>query len=56
MQYKLCKLVPNRLCGRTWRCQDGEDVVFGKGPRGRTIDLLDGELFNIHLAISRVLH
>ncbi|KAK9262444.1 hypothetical protein V1519DRAFT_384773, partial [Lipomyces tetrasporus] len=56
VQYKLCKFVPERLCGRTWRCQDGEDVVFGKGPQGRTIDLPDGELFNIHLAIGRVLH
>ncbi|KAK9238783.1 hypothetical protein V1525DRAFT_425141 [Lipomyces kononenkoae] len=37
-------------------CQDGEELVFGNGPEGTTIDLPDGELFNIHLAIANVLH
>ncbi|KAK9324475.1 hypothetical protein V1517DRAFT_351308 [Lipomyces orientalis] len=41
-------------------CQDSEVVIFGLGPRGRSLDMPDGELFNIHAseageAINRVL-
>ncbi|KAK9357613.1 hypothetical protein V1504DRAFT_44487 [Lipomyces starkeyi] len=52
-QYWLRKLVPEKAWGRMSFCQDGEEVIFGKG---HAIDLPDGELFNIHLAIGNVLH
>ncbi|KAK9312315.1 hypothetical protein V1524DRAFT_369860, partial [Lipomyces starkeyi] len=55
-QYWLRKLVPEKAWGRMSYCQDGEEVIFGNGPEGHAIDLPDGELFNIHLAIGKVLH
>ncbi|KAK9243166.1 hypothetical protein V1506DRAFT_581166, partial [Lipomyces tetrasporus] len=56
-QYQLRKVVESEARGPfISQCQDGEEVIFGTGPRGREIDLPDGELFNIHLAIARVLH
>ncbi|KAK9428977.1 hypothetical protein V1505DRAFT_387451 [Lipomyces doorenjongii] len=55
-QYLLCKVVQEEAQGTISRCQDGEEVIFGTGPCGHEIDLPDGELFNIHLAIAKVLH
>ncbi|KAK9357537.1 hypothetical protein V1504DRAFT_54829 [Lipomyces starkeyi] len=55
-QYWLRKVVPKKALGILSQCQDGEEVVFGMGPQGHEIDLPDGELFNIHLAIGKVLH
>ncbi|KAK9357507.1 hypothetical protein V1504DRAFT_55983 [Lipomyces starkeyi] len=56
-QYWLRKVVPKKAVGPfLGQCQDGEEIIFGTGPQGHEIDLPDGELFNIHLAIGRVLH
>ncbi|KAK9364824.1 hypothetical protein V1509DRAFT_572231, partial [Lipomyces kononenkoae] len=56
-RYALRKVVARRALGPfISRCQDGEELVFGNGPEGSIIDLPDGELFNIHLAIANVLH
>ncbi|KAK9234059.1 hypothetical protein V1525DRAFT_84561 [Lipomyces kononenkoae] len=56
-QYWLRKVNPRKARGlRITHCQDGEEVIFGQGPQSRAIDLPDGELFNIHLAIGNVLH
>ncbi|KAK9251236.1 hypothetical protein V1507DRAFT_465181 [Lipomyces tetrasporus] len=56
-QYFLRKVNPRKARGAyISHCQDGEEVIFGLGPQGRAIDLPDGELFNIHLAIGNVLH
>ncbi|KAK9364503.1 hypothetical protein V1509DRAFT_636146 [Lipomyces kononenkoae] len=55
-QYHLRKVVARKARGLISLVQDGEELFFGRGPEGTTIDLPDGELFNIHLAISNVLH
>ncbi|KAK9367470.1 hypothetical protein V1509DRAFT_150387 [Lipomyces kononenkoae] len=57
-QYMLRKIVPEDADEGPFmsHCQDGEPVIFGTGLEGNTVDLPDGELFNIHLAIARVLH
>ncbi|KAK9323808.1 hypothetical protein V1517DRAFT_87362 [Lipomyces orientalis] len=55
-KFWLRKLRPRAALGNIGVCQNGEEVIFGHGPLGLTIDLPDGELFNIHLAIGRVLH
>ncbi|KAK9482233.1 hypothetical protein V1527DRAFT_476987 [Lipomyces starkeyi] len=56
-QYRLRKVEPRRARGPFMsQCQEGEEVIFGLGPQGYAIDLPDGELFNIHLAIANVLH
>ncbi|KAK9384193.1 hypothetical protein V1515DRAFT_446902 [Lipomyces mesembrius] len=55
-RYFLRKLSLNRLPGPIALCQDGEEVFFGNGPHGDTVDWPDGELFNIHYAIGKVLH
>ncbi|KAK9242906.1 hypothetical protein V1506DRAFT_463946 [Lipomyces tetrasporus] len=54
-KFWLRKLIPRAALGNIGVCQNGEEVIFGHGPLGLTIDLPDGELFNIHLAIGRVL-
>ncbi|KAK9234859.1 hypothetical protein V1525DRAFT_349445, partial [Lipomyces kononenkoae] len=56
--YRLRKIVPEDADEGPFmsHCQDGDQVNFGTGPQGNAIDLPDGELFNIHLAIARVLH
>ncbi|KAK9325313.1 hypothetical protein V1517DRAFT_190625 [Lipomyces orientalis] len=56
-QYLLRKVDPRKARGPfIAHCQDGEELIFGLGPKGRSVDLPDGELFNIHLAIGNVLH
>ncbi|KAK9372016.1 uncharacterized protein V1513DRAFT_453743 [Lipomyces chichibuensis] len=56
-QYKLRKVVTRKAVGPfIARAQDGEELLFGRGPEGATMDLPDGELFNIHLSIADVLH
>ncbi|KAK9237141.1 hypothetical protein V1525DRAFT_173594 [Lipomyces kononenkoae] len=55
-QYRLRKVVARKARGLISRFQDGDELVFGPGQEGTTIDLPDGELFNIHLAIANVLH
>ncbi|KAK9369448.1 hypothetical protein V1509DRAFT_619451 [Lipomyces kononenkoae] len=56
-RYWLRKIVQERAQGSyIVQCQDGDQVTFGLGPLGNAVDLPDGELFNIHLAIARVLH
>ncbi|KAK9236559.1 hypothetical protein V1525DRAFT_345853, partial [Lipomyces kononenkoae] len=56
-KYVLRKVVPSRARGPfITHCQDREELVFGNGPEGTSIDLPDGELFNIHLAIANVLY
>ncbi|KAK9371649.1 uncharacterized protein V1513DRAFT_454985 [Lipomyces chichibuensis] len=55
-QYKLRKVVTRKAAGFIARVQDGEALLFGRGPEGATMDLPDGELFNIHLSIANVLH
>ncbi|KAK9388163.1 hypothetical protein V1515DRAFT_597905 [Lipomyces mesembrius] len=52
----LRKIVQEEQGAYISHCLDGEEVMFGTGPRGHEIDLPDGELFNIHLAIAKVLH
>ncbi|KAK9384465.1 hypothetical protein V1515DRAFT_589168 [Lipomyces mesembrius] len=55
-QYWLRKVVPKKALGRISDCQDGEEVTSGTGSQGHAIDLPNGELVNIHLAIGKVLH
>ncbi|KAK9319216.1 hypothetical protein V1517DRAFT_333252 [Lipomyces orientalis] len=56
-RYWLRKVVARKARGAyIAQCQDGEEITFGLGPQGHAIDLPDGELFNIHLAIANVLH
>ncbi|KAK9350473.1 hypothetical protein V1505DRAFT_314652, partial [Lipomyces doorenjongii] len=56
-QYLLRKIVQEEAQGAyISHCLDGEEVMFGTGPRGHEIEFPDGELFNIHLAIAKVLH
>ncbi|KAK9237189.1 hypothetical protein V1525DRAFT_450687 [Lipomyces kononenkoae] len=55
-QYILRKVVARKARGFIARSQDGEQLVFGRGPEGSAIDLPDGGLFNIHLAVANVLH
>ncbi|KAK9368156.1 hypothetical protein V1509DRAFT_610053 [Lipomyces kononenkoae] len=56
-RYWLRKIVQGRAQGSyIVQCRDGEQVTFGLGPLGNAVDLPDGELFNIHLAIARVLY
>ncbi|KAK9359376.1 hypothetical protein V1504DRAFT_470387 [Lipomyces starkeyi] len=53
-QYWLRKIVQEEQGANISHCLDGEEVIFGTGPRGHEIDLPDGELFNIHLTIAKV--
>ncbi|KAK9370742.1 hypothetical protein V1509DRAFT_616705 [Lipomyces kononenkoae] len=57
-QCRLRKIVPEEADEGPFmsHCQDGDQVIFGTGPQGNAVDLPDGELFNIHLSIVRVLH
>ncbi|KAK9256571.1 hypothetical protein V1507DRAFT_382523, partial [Lipomyces tetrasporus] len=57
-RYRLRKIVPEDADEGPFmsHCRDGDQFIFGTGPQGNAVDLPDGELFNIHLAIARVLH
>ncbi|KAK9331456.1 hypothetical protein V1520DRAFT_82807 [Lipomyces starkeyi] len=56
-KYWLRKLDPERVTSPfVGQSTNGEVTDFGQGLHGSGVALPDGELFNIHLAIGRVLH